>query len=205
MLKDFWVTYILISMTCQKPMLFYTLPVEIRKNLRGGRTMDHRGHVRCISCDGRTALLLYRWHTLDEAGWHTLEGQARVDVRMHLSASRFRGGGRHVFRGRRVENTLENAHPPFVMRGLAHSCRGMVLQRAARGVLACSLLDDDEPVRTTRGPTPLRRSIGATFLDTVCRHSWTFSLSEAVPKLRSFFCYLISDLFFPKKIYHRAW
>ena len=76
------------------------------------------------------------------------------------------------------ENALENAHPgsgentlvmdgtrvkvpPFVMRGFAHSCRCMVLQRAARGVLGCSLLDDDEPVRTKRGPTPLRRSIGA--------------------------------------------
>jgi hypothetical protein len=51
----------------------------------------------------------------------------------------------------------------FVMRGLTHSCRGMVLQRAARGVLACSSLDDDGdgPVRTKRGPTPLRRNNGA--------------------------------------------
>jgi hypothetical protein len=46
-------------------------------------------------------------------------------------------------------------------RGLAHSCRGMVLKRAVRGVLASSLLHEDEPVRTTRGPTPLRRCIGA--------------------------------------------
>ena len=75
------------------------------------------------------------------------------------------------------ENALENAHPgsgvledtrqntlvmdgtrvkvsPFDMRGLAHSCLGMVLQRAERGVLDCSLLEDDEPVRTKRGPTP---------------------------------------------------
>jgi hypothetical protein len=81
-------------------------------------------------------------------------------------------------------NALENAHPgsgvledtrentlvmdgtrvkvsPFVMRGLAHSCLGMVLQRAERGVLHCSLLDDDEPVRTKRGPTPLQRCVGA--------------------------------------------
>jgi len=85
------------------------------------------------------------------------------------------------------ENALENAHPgsgvledtrentlvmdgtrvrvsPFVMRGLAHSCLGMVLQRLERGVLDCSLLDDDEPVRTKRGPTPLQRCIGAMFL-----------------------------------------
>jgi hypothetical protein len=85
------------------------------------------------------------------------------------------------------ENALENAHPgsgvledmrentlvmdgtreklpPFVMRVLAHSCRCTVLQRVARGVLGCSLLDDDEPVRTKRGPTPLRRIIGAMFV-----------------------------------------
>jgi hypothetical protein len=30
--------------------------LEIRKNLRDGHTMDHRGHVRCISCDGRAVL-----------------------------------------------------------------------------------------------------------------------------------------------------
>ena len=65
----------------------------------------------------------------------------------------------------------------LVMRLLANSCRRMVLQRAARGVLACSLLGDDEPVRTTRGPTPLRRSIRATFrilfvLDITCSPSW---------------------------------
>ena len=82
------------------------------------------------------------------------------------------------------ENALENAHPgsgvledtrentlvmdgtrvkvpPFVMRGLAHSCRCVVLQRAARGVRGCSLVDDDEPVRTKSGPTPLRRIVGA--------------------------------------------
>ena len=46
-------------------------------------------------------------------------------------------------------------------RGLAHSFRGMVLTRAVRGVLASSSLHKDEPVRTTRGPTPLRRCIGA--------------------------------------------
>ena len=85
------------------------------------------------------------------------------------------------------ENALENAHPgsgvledtrentlvmdgtrekvpPFVMRGLAHSCRCMVLQRDARGVLGCSLLEDDEPVRTKRGPTPQRRIVGAMFV-----------------------------------------
>jgi hypothetical protein len=40
------------------------------------------------------------------------------------------------------------------------SMRGIVSQRAARGVLACSLLDgDDEPVWTMSGPTALRRSI----------------------------------------------
>jgi hypothetical protein len=40
------------------------------------------------------------------------------------------------------------------------SMRGIVSQRAARGVLACSLLDgDDEPVWTMSGPTPLRRSM----------------------------------------------
>eukprot|EP00001_Collodictyon_triciliatum_P053100 09474_4 len=48
--------------------------------------------------------------------------------------------------------------PCFLMRGSAHSCRGMVWQRSARGILA-SLLDDDEPVLTNRGPTPLLRSI----------------------------------------------
>ena len=60
-------------------------------------------------------------------------------------------------------NALENAHPgsgvledtrentlvmdgtrvkvsPFVMRGLAHSCLGMVLQRAERGVLHSDIL-----------------------------------------------------------------
>ena len=46
--------------------------LEIRKHLRGGRTMDHRWNFRCISCDGRTALeplaFLYRRHTLEEAG-----------------------------------------------------------------------------------------------------------------------------------------
>jgi len=47
----------------------------------------------------------------------------------------------------------------FVMRGLAHSGRGMVWQRSARGILASLLLDDDEPVLTKRGPTPLWRSI----------------------------------------------
>ena len=44
----------------------------------------------------------------------------------------------------------------FVMMGLAYSCRRVVLQRAARGDLACSLLGDNEPVRTTSGPTPCR-------------------------------------------------
>ncbi len=79
-------------------------------------------------------------------------------------------------------NTLENTHPgsgvldgpgiPFVldgkrvrfsalvMWGLTHSCRGMVLKRVACGVLTCSLLHDNEPVWTKRGPTPLPRSFG---------------------------------------------
>ena len=55
----------------------------------------------------------------------------------------------------------------FVMRGLENSCRGMVLQRAVRGVLASSLLHGDAPVWMTRGPTPLRRCIGAMFLECV--------------------------------------
>lgn len=55
--------------------------------------------------------------------------------------------------------------PGFLMRGLAHSCRGMVTQRAARSVLTGSFLDDDEPASVLptrrRGPIPQLRRIGA--------------------------------------------
>jgi predicted GNAT family acetyltransferase len=46
----------------------------------------------------------------------------------------------------------------LVMRMLLHSGLELVLQRAARGVSVLSLLDDDETVRTKRGPTAPWRS-----------------------------------------------
>ena len=49
--------------------------------------------------------------------------------------------------------------PCFLMRGLAHSCRGMVWQRSARGILASWLSDDDEPVLAKSGPSPLWRGM----------------------------------------------
>jgi hypothetical protein len=59
--------------------------------------------------------------------------------------------------------------------GLRLSIRDTVLQRAARGVLACSLLDHDEPVRTMSGPTPLLRSSGA-----MSRLAWKMMSSNCV-------------------------
>ena len=60
-----------------------------------------------------------------------------------------------------AESALERALfklPGLVMRAFAHSGLELVLQRAARGVSVLSLLDDDETVRTKRGPTAPWRS-----------------------------------------------